>query len=46
MNGLPKEYISVRTDITKRKKLEQELAHELAHERSFLERITANLARA
>ena len=26
-NGLPKEYISVRTDITKRKKLEQELAH-------------------
>ena len=40
-NGLPKEYISVRTDITKRKKLEQELAHE----RSFLERITANLGK-
>ena len=40
-NGLPKEYISVRTDITKRKKLEQELAHE----RSFLESITANLGK-
>ena len=40
-NGLPKEYISVRTDITERKKLEQELAHE----RSFLESITANLGK-
>ena len=40
-NGLPKEYISVRTDITKRKKLEQELAHE----RSFLESITASLGK-
>ena len=40
-NGLPKEYISVRTDITKRKKLEQELAHD----RSFLESITANLGK-
>ena len=40
-NGLPKEYISVRTDITKRKKLEQELAYE----RSFLESITANLGK-
>ena len=40
-NGLPKKYISVRTDITKRKKLEQELAHE----RSFLESITANLGK-
>ena len=40
-NGLPKEYISVRTDITERKKLEQDLAHE----RSFLESITANLGK-
>ena len=40
-NGLPKEYISVRTVSTKRKKLEQELAHE----RSFLESITANLGK-
>ena len=40
-NGLPKEYISVRTVITERKKLEQELAHE----RSFLESITANLGK-
>lgn len=40
-HGLPKEYISVRTDITKRKHLEQALARE----RSFLENITANLGK-
>ena len=40
-NGLPKEYISVRTDITERKKIEQEWAHE----RHSLESITANLGK-
>lgn len=41
VNGLPQEYISVRTDITERKNLEQTLARE----QHFLANITANLGK-